>query len=86
MTDLHQPLQEQLASLAKELAKRGVPEDIYDNHSFLQSMELPNPSSHYTELLEDHVSQSVGGRNKTAAASLMIYLHQASCLDLIQHF
>jgi len=74
MTDLHQPLQDQLSSLAEELAKRGVPEDIYDNHSFLQSMELPNPSSHYTELLEEHVSQSVGGRNKTAAAELKQHL------------
>ena len=59
MTDLHPLLQEQLTALAEELAKRGLPEDIYDNHSFLQSMELPNQSSSYTELLEEHFNQFV---------------------------
>ena len=75
MNNLHQPLQDQLSCLVKELAKRGVPEDTYDNHSFLQSMEMLNPSSHYIELLEDHFSQSVGGRNKTAAAELKGHWH-----------
>ena len=70
MTNSHLPLQEQLTSLAKDLAKRGTPEDIYENHSFLQPLELLNVTEDYTQLLEEHFLQFVGGRNKTASAEL----------------
>ena len=66
MTNSHLPLQEQLTALAKDLAARGTPEDTYDNHSFLHPVELNNASSGYTELLEEHFSQFVGGRNASA--------------------
>ena len=70
MTNSHLPLQGQLTSLAEELAKRSPPEDIYENHSFLHPIDLRNPSSSYTELLAEHFSKFVGGRNKEAAKEL----------------
>ena len=70
MTNSHLPLQEQLTTLAKDLAKRGAPADIYENHSFLQPLEFLKVTEDYTELLEEHFVQFVGGRNKTASAEL----------------
>ena len=75
MTNIHLPLQEQLTSLAEDLAKRGTPEDIYDNHSFLRAVDLNEPSASYTELLEEHFSQFVGGRTKAAAKELKLHWH-----------
>ena len=54
MTNTYLPLREQLTYLAEDLAKRGPPEDIYENHSFLQPLELLNVTEHYTQLLEEH--------------------------------
>ena len=70
MTNLRTPLEEQLTALANDLAERGTPADIRDNHSFLRPLKLQAPVDGYTELLEYHYSQTVGGRNKTAAAEL----------------
>ena len=70
MTTSHKPLDEQLTALANELAKRGTPADTYDNHGFLQPLELLNVTDDYTDLHEEHFSQFVGGRNKTATAEL----------------
>ena len=70
MTDTSTSLEEQLTALANDLAERGTPADIRDNHSFLRPLKLQAPVDGYTELLEYHYSQTVGGRNKTAAAEL----------------
>ena len=70
MTNLRTPLEEQLTALANDLAERGTPADIRDNHSFLRPLKLQAPGDGYTDLLEYHYSQTVGGRNKTAAAEL----------------
>ena len=70
MTNLRTPLEEQLTALANDLAERGTPADIRGNHSFLRPLKLQAPVDGYTDLLEYHYSQTVGGRNKTAAAEL----------------
>jgi hypothetical protein len=70
MTDTSTSLEEQLTALANDLAERGTPADIRDNHSFLRPLKLQAPVDGYTDLLEYHYSQTVGGRNKTAAAEL----------------
>jgi hypothetical protein len=57
MTNIHLPLQEQLTSLAEDLAKRGTPEDIYDNHNFLHAVDLNQASPSYTAFQEEHFSQ-----------------------------
>ena len=75
MTNSHLPLQEQLTSLAEDLAKRGTPEDIYDNHNFLHAVDLNQASPSYTDLLEEHFSQFVGGRTKAAAKELKRHWH-----------
>lgn len=70
MTNLRTPLEEQLTALANDLAARGTPADIRGNHSFLRPLKLQAPVDGYADLLEYHYSQTVGGRNKTAAAEL----------------
>ena len=70
MTNLRTPLEEQLTALANDLVKRGTPADIRGNHSFLRPLKLEAPVDGYADLLEYHYSQTVGGRNKAAAAEL----------------
>ena len=74
MTTIHSPLQKQLSGLAGELEKRGTPIDDEDHHTFLKPLELKDPSPNFTELLEQHFNNSVGGRTKTAAAQLKNHL------------
>ena len=44
MTDTSTSLEEQLTALANDLAERGTPADIRDNHSFLRPLKLQGPS------------------------------------------
>ena len=57
MTNLRQPLEEQLTSLAQRLDASSVSENIYDNHSFPHSMRFPNPS--FSELVV--FADNIGG-------------------------
>ena len=74
MTNIHSSLQKQLNDLAEELATRGTPEDHYDYHTFLKPLELTDSIPSFTDLLEEHFSNTVGGRTKAAANVLKRHL------------